>query len=74
MSVGALLFQLRALPPPALQTRLDGVILPRGGFTSDETVGSRTLPIQISDGLPAWVKVNVAEYRTRKQSGTRGYG
>ncbi|MEF9928065.1 MAG: hypothetical protein RR983_15535 [Massilia sp.] len=40
----------------------------------NETAGLRALLIQISDGLPARVKVNVDEYRTRKQSGTGGYG
>lgn len=34
----------------------------------------RTLLKRLSDGLPDMVKVNVAAYRTRKQSQTGGYG
>lgn len=40
-----------------------------------ERIGAlRTLLMQLSDGLPDRVKVNVTEYRTRKQSETGGYG
>lgn len=39
-----------------------------------QTGALKALLMQLSDELPDYLKVNVAEYRARKQSGTGGYG